>query len=224
MSVRMPARSVVLGAAGHSPRLRHRGRTAAADRRLRHQGQHAAGRADPDGGRRGPGSLRRGLPAVRPSAGPPAPPGRRTVSGDPGLGVAVADRRVVAVGEDARVRAALRSALHDGRFGELREGCGCGRTTSSRTCRSRPTAGAGTAPRDPDPGELAARLWDLPVWSATGRGLLREMDAAPTSPPGSWWPRRWSATCSPTRCCRPNCCPPTGPPTGCEPPTPSSPR
>lgn len=40
---------------------------------------------------------------------------------------------VTSVGDDARTRAALRNAMHDKRFGELREGCGCAPTTSTRS-------------------------------------------------------------------------------------------
>ena len=36
--------------------------------------------------------------------------------------------------------------------------------------------------RDDDPAELAARLWDLEVWSITGRRLLDEMAAATDIP------------------------------------------
>lgn len=50
---------------------------------------------------------------------------------------------------------------------------------------------------------------------AAGQRLLSEMEPPPMSPAGSRSPRRWSATCSPIRCCRPHCSRPTGPDNGC---------
>ena len=86
---------------------------------------------------------------------------------------------VTAVGADARVRAALRSALHDARFGELREGVWL---RPDNLVEDLPAETDGMVrvlrARDPDPAELAARLWDLPAWSQIGAGLLGEMDAA----------------------------------------------
>lgn len=90
---------------------------------------------------------------------------------------------VTAVGTDARTRAAMRTALLDNRFGELREGVWL-----------RPDNLGGDVPeparsrvrvlraRDEDPVELARRLWDLPAWSKTGHRLLRRMDAAGAVP------------------------------------------
>jgi phenylacetic acid degradation operon negative regulatory protein len=86
---------------------------------------------------------------------------------------------VTAVGADARVRAALRSALQDARLGELREGVWL---RPDNLAEDLPAEAAGRVrvlrSRDDDPAELAARLWDLPGWSQTGQELLREMDAA----------------------------------------------
>lgn len=90
---------------------------------------------------------------------------------------------VTSVGKDARTRAALRTTLHDKRFGELREGVwmrpdnigadpGPEVATQARVLRA----------RDDDPAELAAQLWDLPAWAQTGRRLLDEMSAAPDIP------------------------------------------
>ncbi|MEE2853846.1 MAG: PaaX family transcriptional regulator C-terminal domain-containing protein [Actinomycetota bacterium] len=90
---------------------------------------------------------------------------------------------VTSVGKDARTRAALRTALHDKRFGELREGVwmrpdnidadpGPEVTAQARVLRA----------RDDDPAELAAQLWDLPAWAQTGHRLLDEMSAAPDIP------------------------------------------
>ena len=55
----------------------HRERTHPSHSGFRHQGADAAGRADPDGQRGGPGALRGRLPAVRPAARAAATPGRR---------------------------------------------------------------------------------------------------------------------------------------------------
>lgn len=90
---------------------------------------------------------------------------------------------ITAVGMDARARAALRTTLQHKRFGELREGVWL-----------RPDNLGGTLPeeltervrvlhaRDDDPTGLAARLWDLDGWAATGHRLLDEMAAAPDVP------------------------------------------
>ena len=86
---------------------------------------------------------------------------------------------VTTVGTDARARAALRTALRDSRFGELREGIWL-----------RPDNLAGQLPPeaqgrvrvlhsyDDAPAELASRLWDLSSWSTTAHLLLCEMAAA----------------------------------------------
>lgn len=86
---------------------------------------------------------------------------------------------VTAVGSDARSRAAMRNALLDSRFAELREGVWL---RPDNLAEELPAEIDGRArilrARDDAPGELAATLWDLPAWSATGLRLLREMDAA----------------------------------------------
>lgn len=90
---------------------------------------------------------------------------------------------ITSIGTDARTRAALRSALLDARFGELREGVWLRPDNVSR----------GLGPdiadrvrvlhaRDAAPAELAARLWDLDGWAATGRQLLADLAAAPDMP------------------------------------------
>lgn len=90
---------------------------------------------------------------------------------------------VTTVGKDARTRAALRTTLHDKRFGELREGvwmrpdnidAGLGPEVAAQTRVLRA--------RDDDPAELAGQLWDLPAWAQTGHRLLDEMAAAPDIP------------------------------------------
>jgi phenylacetic acid degradation operon negative regulatory protein len=90
---------------------------------------------------------------------------------------------ITSVGTDARTRAALRTALQDNRFGELREGVWL-----------RPDNLDIELPddvldrvrvlhtRDDDPAGLAARLWDLPGWMCAGRELLDEMAAATDIP------------------------------------------
>jgi phenylacetic acid degradation operon negative regulatory protein len=90
---------------------------------------------------------------------------------------------ITSIGTDARTRASLRNALSDNRFGELREGVWL-----------RPdNLGASLPPeidervrmlhaRDDDPADLAARLWDLEHWAATGRRLLADLAAGPDVP------------------------------------------
>ncbi len=86
---------------------------------------------------------------------------------------------VTCVGADARDRAALRTALQHGRFGELREGVWLrpGNLTEELPGEVRRRARVLRA-RDDAPADLAALLWDLPVWSKYGRRLLRDMAAA----------------------------------------------
>lgn len=90
---------------------------------------------------------------------------------------------VTSVGTDARTRAALRTALQDGRFGELREGVWL-RPDNLDAALPADVAGRVRVlrARDDDPAELAARLWDLTAWAATGRHLLDEMDSAADVP------------------------------------------
>ena len=86
---------------------------------------------------------------------------------------------VTTVGTDARTRAALRTALQDNRFGELREGVWL-RPDNLDT--ELPAIARGRVrvlrAHDDNPAQLAGQLWDLPGWSKTGRRLLREMNAA----------------------------------------------
>jgi phenylacetic acid degradation operon negative regulatory protein len=90
---------------------------------------------------------------------------------------------VTSVGNDARTRAALRTALHDSRFGELREGVWM-RPDNLDTMLSGEVLSRGRIlhTRDQDPVELAARLWNLPRWAHIGRELLDEMAAASDIP------------------------------------------
>lgn len=90
---------------------------------------------------------------------------------------------VTAVGTDARTRAALRIALQDSRFAELREGVWL---RPDNLDADLPDEVRGRVrvlrARDDKPAELAATLWDLPGWSETGQTLLREMSRADDIP------------------------------------------
>lgn len=90
---------------------------------------------------------------------------------------------ITSIGCDARTRAALRAGLSERRFAELREGIwmrpdnidvDLGAELSSYTRL--------LSARDQRPAELAAKLWDLPGWAATGHDLLAEMSSAPDVP------------------------------------------
>jgi phenylacetic acid degradation operon negative regulatory protein len=90
---------------------------------------------------------------------------------------------VTVMGTDARTRGALRSALQDNRFGELREGVWMrpdtldGMVPALIRGRVRVLRAA-----DDNSAELARQLWDLPGWSKAGHRLLREMAAAKDIP------------------------------------------
>jgi len=90
---------------------------------------------------------------------------------------------VTAVGADARTRGALRTALQDNRFGELREGVWMRPDTLDPVV---PAVARGRVrvlrAHDDNPAELAGQLWDLRGWSKTGHRLLREMTAAKDVP------------------------------------------
>jgi phenylacetic acid degradation operon negative regulatory protein len=90
---------------------------------------------------------------------------------------------ITSVGTDARTRAGLRTTLQDKRFAELREGVWLRPDNLDmelpvdvldrvRVLRT----------RDDDPGDLAARLWDLNGWARNGRDLLDEMASAADVP------------------------------------------
>ena len=103
---------------------------------------------------------------------------------------------VTATGADARTRTALRAALREVRFGELREGVWL-RPDNLDTALPPVVHGRVRVLRatDDDPAGLAALLWDLPGWVQTGW-------PRPTmSRPVSRSPRGSCAICSPTRCC-----------------------
>lgn len=86
---------------------------------------------------------------------------------------------ITAVGTDARTRSALRTALRDNRFGELREGVWM-RPDNLGTALPGDIADRIRVlhARDDDPVDLAGRLWDLPDWAERGRRLLADLAAA----------------------------------------------
>ncbi|AKN18177.1 PaaX family transcriptional regulator C-terminal domain-containing protein [Mycobacterium haemophilum] len=90
---------------------------------------------------------------------------------------------VTSVGTDARSRAALRTAMYNKRFGELREGVWM--RPDNLDLDLDPEVAARVrilSARDDAPAQLAGQLWDLPTWTATGHRLLDEMAAAPDIP------------------------------------------
>ena len=90
---------------------------------------------------------------------------------------------VTSVGGDARTRAALRTVMHDKRFGELREGVWM-RPDNLALDLDPDVAGRVRVlkARDDAPAELAGELWDLPAWARTGDRLLDEMACAADIP------------------------------------------
>jgi phenylacetic acid degradation operon negative regulatory protein len=90
---------------------------------------------------------------------------------------------VTSVGGDARTRAALRTAMHDKRFGELREGVWMRPDNLELDLDPEIDARVRVLrARVDDAAELAGELWDLPGWAETGHRLLDEMAAAPDIP------------------------------------------
>lgn len=90
---------------------------------------------------------------------------------------------VTSVGTDPRTRAALRTTLHDKRFGELREGVWMRPDNLELDLDSQIRARLRVMQtRDEAPTELAGQLWDLPSWARTGRRLLDEMSAVTDIP------------------------------------------
>jgi phenylacetic acid degradation operon negative regulatory protein len=90
---------------------------------------------------------------------------------------------ITSVGVDARTRAALRTTLQDKRFGELREGVWM--RPANLELELSADVGARVrvmSARDDDPAGLAARLWDVSGWAATGRRLLGELASAADVP------------------------------------------
>jgi phenylacetic acid degradation operon negative regulatory protein len=89
---------------------------------------------------------------------------------------------VTSVGDDARTRAALRTAMHHKRFGELREGVWMRPDNLDLDLDPETDVRVRVLKaRDDAPAQLADQLWDLPGWSRAGHRLLDEM--AP--PPGA---------------------------------------
>ena len=90
---------------------------------------------------------------------------------------------VTSVGTDARTRAALRTTMHDQRFGELREGVWMRPDNLDLELDSDVHARLRILKvRDDAPAELAGQLWDLPGWASAGHLLLDEMTAAADVP------------------------------------------
>ena len=90
---------------------------------------------------------------------------------------------VTSVGTDARTRAALRTAMHDQRFGELREGVWMRPDNLDLDLDSDSHARLRILKaRDDAPAQLAGQLWDLPGWASAGHRLLDEMAAAADVP------------------------------------------
>jgi phenylacetic acid degradation operon negative regulatory protein len=90
---------------------------------------------------------------------------------------------ITSIGSDARTRAALRNALHNKRFGELRDGVWL-RPDNLDTVLPDEVMQRGRElhTRDDDPAGLAALLWDLEGWARVGRELLDEMSSAADVP------------------------------------------
>ncbi|WP_234808014.1 PaaX family transcriptional regulator C-terminal domain-containing protein [Mycolicibacillus trivialis] len=86
---------------------------------------------------------------------------------------------ITSVGNGARTRATLRTALQHNRFGELREGVWLRPNNlpvaldaaTLRQLRILTT-------RDDDPVDLAGRLWDLPAWARQGAQILSALTDA----------------------------------------------
>jgi phenylacetic acid degradation operon negative regulatory protein len=90
---------------------------------------------------------------------------------------------VTSVGTDARTRAALRSTMHDKRFGELREGVWMRPDNLDPDLESEVLERVRVVKaRDDAPADLAGQLWDLPAWAAAGHRVLDEMSAASDIP------------------------------------------
>jgi phenylacetic acid degradation operon negative regulatory protein len=90
---------------------------------------------------------------------------------------------VTSVGTDPRTRAALRTTLHNKRFGELREGVWMRPDNLELDLDAQLRARVRILQAHDDaPGELADQLWDLASWARTGHRLLAEMSSATDVP------------------------------------------
>lgn len=87
---------------------------------------------------------------------------------------------VVVTGRSGSDRAALRDVLAEHRLSELREGVWMRPANLDRPRRYRTESvlHAFRARPELDPGELAARLWDLPQWASRGSVLVEQMSTA----------------------------------------------
>jgi phenylacetic acid degradation operon negative regulatory protein len=86
---------------------------------------------------------------------------------------------ITSVGVEPRARAALRTALQENRFGELREGLWL-RPDNLPVALPKDVMRRVRVlhSRDAKPAELARQLWDLPEWARTGERLLDDMATA----------------------------------------------
>lgn len=90
---------------------------------------------------------------------------------------------ITSVGMDPRVRAAMRNALQNSRFGELREAVWLRPDNLDDVLPAEVEGRVRVLhARDDNPGQLAAQLWDLDGWSDTGYRLLAEMASASDTP------------------------------------------
>jgi phenylacetic acid degradation operon negative regulatory protein len=90
---------------------------------------------------------------------------------------------VTSIGTDPRTRAALRTTLHNKRFGELREGVWMRPDNLEPDLDGEVRARVRIVQaRDDAPAQLAGQLWDLPSWARTGRRLVAEMSGATNVP------------------------------------------
>ena len=90
---------------------------------------------------------------------------------------------VTSVGTDPRTRAALRTTLHNKRFGELREGVWMRPDNLELDLDAQLRARVRIVQaRDDAPAELAGQLWDLSSWARTGQRMLTEMSDATDIP------------------------------------------
>lgn len=90
---------------------------------------------------------------------------------------------ITTIGNDARTRASLRTALQDNRFGELRDGVWLRPDNLDSALPDEVLQrGRELHCRDDAPVELAARLWDLAEWARTGHELLDQMSSAADIP------------------------------------------
>ncbi|MFV0494300.1 PaaX family transcriptional regulator C-terminal domain-containing protein [Mycobacterium sp.] len=90
---------------------------------------------------------------------------------------------VTSVGVDPRIRASIRHAMQENRFGELREGVWMRPDNLElQLCHDVAERVRVLRARDEDSAELAGKLWDLSEWTEQGRRLLDEISCTPDIP------------------------------------------